>query len=117
MEKNLLRAILQKVGPSIACRRKYSLKLPLNHLRFVLCCVLCAFPIVRQRLTADVHSTDGGLAERVAGRAPSVGYSDNCTRLVTVSAGVAGSASSGVMVMRVLDELDLGKIMMLTHQV
>lgn len=46
-----------------------------------------------------------------------VGLSDNCTRLVIVSAGLVGSGSPGVMVVRVLDELDLGKLMMLTHQV
>lgn len=77
----------------------------------------CDIPLVRQRLTTDVHSTDGELAAGGTERTHSVGCSDNCTRLVTVSAGVAGSASSGVMLMRVLDELDLGKIMMLTHQV
>lgn len=49
----------------------------------------------------------------------SVGFSDNFTRLVTVSAGLVGygSRSSAMMVVRVLDELDLGKLMMLTHQV
>lgn len=66
-----------------------------------------------QRLTDDVHSAEGMVQTET-----SVGFSDNFTRLVTVSAGLVGygSRSSAMMVVRVLDELDLGKLMMLTHQ-
>eukprot|EP00752_Nemacystus_decipiens_P015755 g14066.t1 len=53
-----------------------------------------------------------GLVGRRGSLLRPAGYSDNCTREVLVSAG----RSQGRMAVRVLDELDLGKLMMLVHQ-
>lgn len=54
--------------------------------------------------------------EGVGGRRSSLlpsGQSDNCTRQVVLPAG----PGQGLMAVRVLDELDLGKLMLLVHQV
>eukprot|EP00903_Cladosiphon_okamuranus_P017738 g16330.t1 len=53
-----------------------------------------------------------GLVGRRGSLLRPAGYSDNCTREVVVSAG----RGQGRMAVRVLDELDLGKLMMLVHQ-
>ncbi|CAN0216305.1 unnamed protein product [Pylaiella littoralis] len=66
------------------------------------------------QLTADRPS--GEEKRQLVGRRGSLltpaGHSDNCTRQVIVSAG----RGQGLMAVRVLDELDLGKLMMLVHQ-
>ncbi|CAM9391860.1 unnamed protein product [Laminaria digitata] len=64
--------------------------------------------------TGDAVRTQAG--DRTARRRGSLfrpsGHSDNCTSQVIVSAG----EGQGRMAIRVLDELDLGKLMMLIHQ-
>lgn len=78
----------------------------------VLAHLLCMH--ARLQLTADRPS--GEEKRRLVGRRGSLltpaGHSDNCTRQVIVSAG----RGQGLMAVRVLDELDLGKLMMLVHQ-
>lgn len=69
----------------------------------------------RQLVTKDIQPTREG-SRRQEARNQAGGSSESCTRLVTVSANVAGTGS-GVMVVQVLDELDLGKLMMLIYQV
>lgn len=75
----------------------------------------------RLQLTADhppedeegFEAVEAGLVERRGSLLRPTGYSDNCTRQVVVSAG----RGQGLMAVRVLDELDLGKLIMLVHQV
>lgn len=76
--------------------------------------------VERLQLTTDVPTAverQSGVEEGFAGRRSSLlktsGRSDNCTRQVVVPAG----PGQGLMVVRVLDELDLGKLMLLIHQV
>ncbi|CAM9483893.1 unnamed protein product [Ectocarpus fasciculatus] len=65
-------------------------------------------------VAADEKKADGevGLPRRRGSLLRPLGHSDNCTRQVVVSAG----RGQGLMAVRVLDELDLGKLMMLVHQ-
>ena len=76
--------------------------------------VTCECMRFRLQFTADRPSEE---KERLVSRHGSLltptGHSDNCTRQVIVSAG----PGQGHMAVRVLDELDLGKLMMLVHQV
>ncbi|CAM9925555.1 unnamed protein product, partial [Ectocarpus sp. 12 AP-2014] len=66
-------------------------------------------------VAADEKKAEGevGLPRRRGSLLRPLGHSDNCTRQVVVSAG----RGQGLMAVRVLDELDLGKLMMLVHQV
>ncbi|CBJ26254.1 conserved unknown protein [Ectocarpus siliculosus] len=66
-------------------------------------------------VAADEKKAEGevGLPRRRGSLLKPLGHSDNCTRQVVVSAG----RGQGLMAVRVLDELDLGKLMMLVHQV
>lgn len=78
------------------------------------------FELERLQLTEDLPTGDAvrtQAGDRTARRRGSLfrpsGHSDNCTSQVIVSAG----QEQGRMAVRVLDELDLGKLMMLIHQV
>lgn len=62
---------------------------------------------------ADADAMEAGPFGRRGSLLRPAGHSDNCTRQVVVSAG----RGEGRMAVRVLDELDLGKLMMLVHQV
>ncbi len=62
---------------------------------------------------ADADAMEAGPTGRRGSLLRPAGHSDNCTRQVVVSA----ERGQGRMAVRVLDELDLGKLMMLVHQV